>query len=62
MENQSRDVDWSKNDKPVKFGDDTVAEENYCWVLVAPPPVARGWKWSLNMEKRDLAIFYLMEQ
>ena len=35
-ENQSRDVDWSKDDKPVKFGDDAVAEENYCWWLGRP--------------------------
>ena len=28
MENQSKDVDWSKNVKAVKFGDDDVAEES----------------------------------
>ena len=51
MKNQSRDLDWSKDDKPAKFNDDAVAEENYCWGLVAPPPVAYRWKWLLNMGK-----------
>ena len=35
----------------MKFGDDAVAEENYRCVLVAPPPVACGCKWPLNMGK-----------
>ena len=45
-----------------KFDDDAVAEENYYWGLVAPPPAACGSKWSLNWEKLNLRIFYLMEQ
>ena len=47
MENQSRDVEMTtseEDDEPVKFGDDAVAEESYCWVLVAPPLVACGWQ------------------
>lgn len=50
-EKSVKDVDWSKPDKPVKFGDDVVAEENYCWGLGRPPLVACGWKWPFNVEK-----------
>ena len=57
VENQSRNIDWSEDDEPVKFGDDAVAEESYCWVLVAPPPVAYRWKWPLNMGKTRLSHF-----
>ena len=54
MENQSRDVEMTtseEDDEPVKFGDDAVAEESYCWVLVAPLLVTCGWKRPLNMGK-----------
>ena len=53
---QSRDVDWSKDEKPVKFGDDAVAEENYRCLLFAPPNDPWTWK------KPNLPIFYLIEQ
>ena len=33
--NPVRDVDCSKDDEPVKSGDDAVAKENSCWVGIA---------------------------
>ena len=35
VENQSRDVDWSKDEKSMKLGDDAMAEESYWWVCLA---------------------------
>ena len=58
MKNQLRNVDWSKADKPVKFDNDAVAGENYCWGLVAQPPVVYGWKWPLNMKKTPTFPFF----
>ena len=57
-----RDIDWSIVVDPVKFGDDAVAEENPCWVFVAPPPVACGRKSGEIWENPRFLTFYLMEQ